>query len=415
MKKINLEPQDKLRRIKTAIVMSDSRMSLYDIIKQDESAFSGFRILYASDFSGTPVQQTFRVNNTNIAVKNIFCGSSFLAYSDEINKQMLKGKADLQFPLRMILDTNVLSDLKSFFTDEDCKKKEKIRDTLEFMFINMRKSYDFSFAALENVRELSKPGNPWPYEKIIIIKTIEACNTLDEAIEKYASYNGCYPEKLVKEVDNFWELYSTSKEIIQAFTRRDLVYCLLLKTFINCWHGKSIHQNISDLVDFCLDNFSLIPMKEIYFSWKISKGFINPLDRLSIFDEPEFKSPKKNSASRVSALAWDLFMFRWCETLMTETKGSTFFIPAITTFDNTFSQAFDLCPLRAIIFNEKYGLVDTVFDDEHEFQIYFNDSLSEHQFARIQDPSRRSSKPYVSKMLLSKLIYELEGSIKNMC
>jgi hypothetical protein len=156
-------------------------------------------------------------------------------------------------------------------------------------------------------------------------------------------------------------------------------------------------------------------VKEIYFSWKISKGFINPLDRLSIFDEPEFKSPKKNSASRVSALAWDLFMFRWCETLMTETKGSTFFIPAITTFDNTFSQAFDLCSLRAIIFNEKYGLVDTVFDDEREFQIYFNDSLSEHQFARIQDPSRRSGKPYVSKMLLSKLIYDLEGSIKNMC
>lgn len=392
--------REKMRRAKTAILSRDNHESLIDTIERDREAFSGLRLLFASDITGAPIQTM--LDEAGIA-SSVFCGTGMLAFSDEIESQMKEGRAEVGFGIRAILDTNLLSDMPKFLSGDFLKTRDRVEASLKFVDQKLERNVDWTFASLENLREAIKPNNPWPFLKV--------------AAARHFSENGFTPtsradlRKYIPAAEDQWRTWLGSTDCWHHVSRRDLVYAILLFAIQECWKGSSVNNAMSKLVDFCLDTFNTLPLKELYFGWKAITGIHEPNDQLAIFAEPALRSPTKKSLDRMSALAWDLFLFRWCETLMTELKGSIFYTPAVTTLDVDLLAAIKACPLRAVLICDGGEAVEAIFDDELEFQICLDSSISKICKERIHDPERQAKSGNISRYSLSVAINALEEEV----
>lgn len=392
-----------MRRAKTAILCGGANRSLQDIVYSDREAFSGLRLLYASDYSGAPVQQMLADSGY---VASVFCGSGMLAFSDQVEIQMSKGQANIGFGVRAVFDTNLLSDLPRYFTGEDMPTRDRVEKILQFIDQHFQRSVDWSFASLENLREASKPNNPWPYLKVAAMRHFEICGL--------GPVSRSQLEEHISASEEQWRDWLSSGECWRQLKRRDLFYAIMLFATLECWRNTPVNTALARLVDFCLDSFDTVPLKELYFGWKALSGIHNPAGRLSIFSEPALRSPSKNSLNRISALAWDLFLFRWCETLMTELKGNIFFVPAITTLDEGLLGAIKACPLRALLIHDDDAKVEAVFDDELEFQVCLREAISQETYGKINDPERQERSGKISRYHLSSTINTLEQEASKM-
>ncbi|WP_013586771.1 hypothetical protein [Paraburkholderia phenoliruptrix] len=395
--------REKLRRAKTAILNQDRHQSLADIIATDREAFSGLRLLFASDVSGTPIQSSLEATG---CASSLFCGKGMLAFSDEIEAQMRLGRAELLFGVRAILDTNLLSDLPKFFAGDAIRTREQVEASLQFVIQNLGGKIDWTFASLENLREAGKPNNPWPFLKVAAAHHFDRHGISPIHREGLLEY--------VPAADDQWQAWMASDECWRQITRRDLFYAIMLFSVHECWKGSAVDAAMSNLVDFCLESFNTLPLKELYFGWKAIKGIHEPTGRLAVFAERPLSSPTKDSLGRISALAWDLFLFRWCETLMTELKGSMFYVPAVTTLDADLLATIKACPLRAILMDDAGKAVEAIFDDELDFQRCLHDSISDSARIRIDDPERQAKSGSISRYSLSQAIYSLEAEVADM-
>lgn len=393
----------KFQRAKTAILTQGEHQSLADIIAADRDAFSGLRLVYASDISGTPIQSALEATG---CMSSIFCGKGVLVFSDEVEAQMRLGRAEIQFGVRAMLDTNLLSDLPKFFTGDVISTRERVEAALQFVVENLDGKIDWTFASIENLREASKTNNPWPFLKVA------AAHHFCEHGLAPTSRDGLLEYMPVAEAQ--WRSWLASEECWRQITRRDLFYAIMMFSIRECWNGSAVNAAMSNLVDFCLESFNILPLKELYFGWKAITGIYEPEGRLAIFAERALRSPTKYSLRRISALAWDLFLFRWCETLMTELKGTTFYIPAVTTLDENLLATIKACPLRAILIDDIGEAVEAIFDDELDFQRCLHNSISDAARIRIDDPERQIKSGSVSTDGLNRVIRSLEGEIADM-
>jgi hypothetical protein len=392
--------QDKMRRAKTAILCRDPHESFLETIMRDREAFSGLRVLYASDCSGTPIQAHLEKSGI---VSSAFCGVGVLAFSDEIERQMLSARAPIIFAVRAMLDTNLLSDMPKFLRGETITTRDRVASALQFLDGELQRNIDWTFASLENLREVSKPNNHWPF-----LKSAAARYFIDHGI---SNTDTAGLERYIPEAEDQWRHLLGSQESWHHVFRRDLCYAVLLFAILECWKGSTVSDAMSNLVDFCLDAFETVPLKELYFGWKAIQGMHSPVDRLSLFAEPALASPNKNSLDRISALAWDLFLFRWIETTMTEFKGNLFYVPAVTTLDVNLMSAIKACPLRALLIFDSEKTVTAVFDDEFAFQKCLDASISETARQRINDPVRKVNAGNISRFKLSYTINGLEKEV----
>lgn len=404
---------NKMLRVKAAILSRSPKDSLWDIVASDREAFTGFRVLFASDEGGVPLQAMDKSSNPNMPIVSLFTGKGIFAFSDAIEKQMEKGSARLAFPIISLLDTNFLSELPAFFRGETSKHHEKVAETLKYIEHESGRGFDWSFAALENLRELFKPNNPWPYQKVAAAKMFDAMMHLPAVQERVSKGHKVRLEDYIAEAELMWTAILTDRESWASLQRRDVMHAIILRAMLECWSGKSVDEGVHCLAEFCLDNFNMVPLKEIYFGWKALTGFAETGNKMSIFDEPSLRNPNGDSNNRISALAWDLYLFRHCETMMTEKKGNQFMLPFVTTLDDGLLKAIKSCPLRAIVIHEEARLVESLFDDHINFSICLDRSLSDETKIRINDPVRKLSSKKISNHDLSYLINKLESEVKS--
>ncbi|MBS7420382.1 hypothetical protein KHW15_12715 [Pseudomonas syringae] len=402
----------KMLRVKTAILCRSPGDSLLDIVASDREAFSGIRVLFASDEGGVPLQGLGRSDNPNVPVVPLFAGKGIFAFSDAIEKQMRSGSAPLEFPFFSLLDTNFLTELPGFFRHENSKHREKVRATLQFIEDQGGRGFDWMFASLENLREVVKPNNPWPYQKVAAAKMFDAMMHAPEVRERVLKGHAEQIQDYISAAEEMWDSFLTNRDVWACIQRRDMMQSIMLRALLECWNGRSVDDGIRCLVDFCLDNFDAMPLKELYFGWKALSGFADKQTRMPIFDEPALRNPNADSANRISALAWDLYMFRHCETLMTERKGNQFIIPVVTTLDDGLLKAIKSCPLRALLIHDEARKVEAIFDDEIEFSTCLDRALSNETKMRINDPVRIARPKRISKHDLSYLINSLESEVK---
>ncbi|UZD97653.1 hypothetical protein LOY64_11850 [Pseudomonas corrugata] len=412
--KLNLRQEmKKMLRVKIAILSRSPSDSLADIVASDREAFSGIRVLFASNEGGVPLQDLGRSDNPDVPVTPLFAGKGIFAFSDAIERQMRNGRtAPLEFPFFSLLDTNFLTELPGFFRHEESKHRDKVAATLQFIEDQSGRGFDWTFAALENLREVIKPNNPWPYQKVAAAKMFDAMMHLPEVRDKVLKGHAEQIKDYIPASEEMWDAFLTNGEAWACIQRRDMMHSIMLRAMLECWSGHSVDDGIRCLVDFCLDNFDLMPLKEIYFGWKALSGFADEQIRMPIFDEAALRNPNGNSIDRISALAWDLYMFRHCEMLMTEKKDNQFVIPVVTTLDDGLLKAIKSCPLRALIIHDEARKVEAIFDDEMDFANCLDRVLSEETKVRINDPERIVRPKRISKHDLSFLINRLESEVK---
>ncbi len=402
--------KDKISRVKEAILTADPNCSLKEIIDRDRSAFSGIRMLYSTDFSGAKLQVDDSLKHIN---SGIFSKSRLLAYSDSIRNEMeLLGKSVICYKRRILFDTNLLSDLPKYFNDSDIVTKEKVRDILMAIESVYDGGFDYKFAMLENMRQFTCDNNPYPVNKVAA--AIYFDHRLRGKINR-SNTEGDIFEPYIEQAESIWMEFRSSKGIWDLIDRRDLIYAVMLKIYHMCWTNAdiTIEYALHNLVDYCLEELGVLPLKEVYFAWKVvigfSVGYFTP-----VFNESSLKSPKSDSVRRIGALAWDLFIFRFIETLLTEEKGSSFYIPSISTFDKGLLDTISSCPLKAMIHFPEFEYVETIFEDQLQFQQCLGSSMSVKQKRRILDANRGIKGSKKPRLYISRSICELEKLINKM-
>ncbi len=401
--------KEKISRVKKAILTADQNFSLKNIIDRDRPAFSGIRMLYSTNSSGVDLQIDDALKHI---ISGIFSKDRLLAYSDSIRNEMELGASVISFKKIVLLDTNLLSDLPKYFKGDDITTTEKVRDVLIAIERVYKGEFNYLFAVLENLRQFTCDNNPHPVNKASA--AIYFKHKLKGDI--YGSnMEGDIFEPYIEQAESDWMDFRSSKVMWSLIDRRDLIYAVMLKTYHICWTSANIttERALHNLVDYCLDELGVLPLKEIYFAWKVvigfSVGFFTP-----VFDESSLKSPKSDSVKRIGALAWDLFIFRFTETLLTAEKGNNFYIPSVTTLDKGLLDTISSCPVKAMISFPELKYVETIFEDELQFQQDLDFSMSAKQKERILDASRDIKGAKKSRQYMSISISKLEKSIKKL-
>ncbi len=365
-------------------------------------------MLYSTDASGAELQVK---NELKHVFTGIFSRSRLLAYSDAIRAQMEAGTSTILYQQRALLDTNLLSNLPHYFEGNNTKITQSMHEIVTAIEHHYGGGFDYSFSMIENMREFININNPHPVTKVA------AAIYLDHKIRNAlgSQRNPDILSPFYEQAESIWSNFRSSKHTWMTIDRRDLTYAVLLKTHHLCWSKNSltIEQALHELVEYCLCELGVIPLKELYFAWKAIIGFSTSY-RLPVFDESPLKSPHKKSLARISALAWDLFIFRFTETLLTEGKDNTFYIPSITTLDRGLLNTIASCPVKAMISFPNIQYVETIFEDEQLFQICLNSATSKKQREIMEAPDRSLKGQRRLRHYISKSVHELEKSINKM-
>ena len=368
-------------------------------------------MLYASDVAGVPIQSKLS-NDGN--VQSIFAGKGLLAFSDEIEVAMQSGAAALRIGVRPLIDTNLFSDLPKLLTGADFSTRERVEATLDYLTLTFGPSLlDWTFASLENMREAAKPANPWPVRKSAAARHYLAYNRSRLSHDQF--------DEFIPLAKDQWHDWLTSDAMWHQVRRRDMVYTVMLLAFMEAWNGSPVAEALRRIIRFCLDFLGTVPLKELYFGWKLLRGVHQPEFALDLFSEPSLKRPKSDSLARISAVAWDLFLFRWCETQMTEKpqfdqqlNSFDFYVPAVTTLDEGLLSAIRSCPLKALLIHDEGQVVESLFSDESEFLLNFNEAMNADIYGRLMDPVRLASAGRVDPAVQEMAIQILETQVGSM-
>lgn len=402
--------RQRIVKVKEAILCSDQNSSLREIIDKAPASFKGIRMLYSTNESGAPLQ----VSESALGlITGIFSKERLLAYSDSIQAEMESGGSNIFYFQRVLFDTNLISRLPEFFTGCEINTREKVANILSLIVREYGGAFDYSFTMLENLRQFTSSNNPHPVHKVaaaiyfdhLIGGEIKPCS--DES-------NGIF-EPFYEKSEEKWKNFRASEHMWRQLDRRDVIYAILLKTYHICWTNShiTIESALHDLIDYSLRELGVVPLKELYFSWKIVVGF-NVGFFAPVFDEKLLKSPRSRSVDRIGALAWDLFIFRYVETLLTEDKENRFYVPFVTTLDKGLINTISACPVRAMVSFPELGYVETIFEDELLFQQCLDAAMSKSQKEKIQEDDRSIKGEKKLRHYVSMSIYDLESKIKKL-
>ncbi|WP_194441500.1 hypothetical protein [Pseudoalteromonas simplex] len=401
--------KNKITQVKEAILTAPENSSLKDIVDSDKKAFNGIRMLYSTNAAGAQLQIDESLEHL---FTGVFSKKRLLAYSDSIRTEMEEGTSVICFKQRALFDTNLLSDLPKYFKGAEFSTRKKVEKVIEAVSEVYGGGFDYSFPMLENLREFTCANNPYPVAKVSA--AIYFDNKLRGNLTSSSNQDDLFAP-YIEQAESVWMSYRSNQHTWNMIDRRDLIYAVMLKTFQLCWTTNNITIEIAlnNLIEYCLNELGVLPLKELYFAWKavigFSVGYFTP-----VFDEKLLKSPKSKSVDRIGALAWDLFIFRFTETLLTEEKENNFYIPSVTTLDKGLLSTIVSCPAKAMISFPDLKYVETIFEDELQFQQCLNSSMSAKQRDRITDPNRGIKGSKRLRHYMSVSIANLEKSINRL-
>lgn len=284
---------------------------------------------------------------------------------------------------KVFFDTNFVSNLPLYFSsNRDKLKEEKLRiDKIIDDTINKYNgSYDFNFIFFENAIEYEK-GNDYPVRKIAAMLILK-----DVFDGKLFNYKNIFYFDDVEKIRTYTD---TSKTLWKSYMDSDVMknfsfqhtchYLVLLRFYTIYWENadQSEERIFTRLVLFIKKNFKKLPIKSLYFCWKILKIYKNELqnEKYSMFTEKPLVSLKSKSLKRLKALSWDTHTYRFFESFSTEKfegKPNLIYLPLLTSLDKKMVKTIANCPIQSIYYHPKQGRVEMIFEDEKEFSIFFS-------------------------------------------
>jgi hypothetical protein len=111
---------------------------------------------------------------------------------------------------------------------------------------NLDGTIDWTFASLENLREATNPGNPWPCRKVA------AAMFLDAAPAAFRTRVGqtSMLDEYIHGAENQWRAWMASPYVWHTLDRRDLLYAVILRAMLESWACSSVTQGVELLVTY---------------------------------------------------------------------------------------------------------------------------------------------------------------------
>lgn len=91
-------------------------------------------------------------------------------------------------------------------------------------------------------------------------------------------------------------------------------------------------------------------------------------------------------------MSWDLFAFRYQETLASKGMRCEFFVPFFASFDNKFVELAHACPIRCMLIDDRDKRINTIYLDEYEFQQDLRIAIDKKVQHELSDPSNKAAR-----------------------
>jgi len=392
------------------IARFDSHNSFAELIETNRKVFEGLRVIYStnnisSEFGLVPLQGIEK--ECRIASK-FFGGSGLLFYSDQIYKDTIeKGKINIPLDYSLTFDSNVAEVFRIYERGGVIQSKETLFELINFIH-QYNFNFDYTFFIIENLKYLMDPQNIRPYNTIVALKRFDFLNyELFKENPDEPKFDISKEKASKKAIETIYT-FNRSSAVQDLLSRRTAIYVILLKSILLNWElPNNEHENLNKLIRFCLAKIGKFPKIELYFAWKYLKYGKN-FNFFSSIMQPNAKTIKS-----AKSMSWDLYSLRLQETLSTGKSRGNFFIPFFSSYDKKFFELSKACPVRSMVIDDEYEMVNTIFEDEIEFQKDLSDSMDSEITFQLNNHEERAKRLKMDFGLipLSNLATQLESKV----
>lgn len=407
--------QERLMQLNSAfeaIVNHSLSKSFNDLIEKNIDIFKGLKIIYSTENMESQLldHPLKTIEEQFPYLKKFFYGQGFLFYTDEIYQQTKEGQAEIKLDYSISFDSNIAEKFR-IWENGGSLDKDSLRfgELIQFVKNKGGMNFDYSFFVIENYFDSLDEKNDRPFNSIRALKRFESLIYNQNSFDIYHPIFTENRESAGKRACEVFSTYYDNREtVLELHTNRKLLYSVLLKSILL---KKNENIDTKDklrlLIEFSLKKLGRFAKTEIYFGWKFLKYNAN----LNFFDP--IRTLGKNSLKKIRGMSWDLFSVRYLEKLIGMKTGADFYIPFFVSFDNRFINLLKVCPIRAVIIDEKTQRGSTVYLDESEFMEDINNSITEELNLELNDPSKKIKRMFkkidceVLEIEISKLEEEL--------
>jgi len=414
---------NRLQYLTNEIMFHDPNKNFAALVESNRNLFKGFKVVYSTfninnTFSGTCLKS---IEDDCAVLKKFFYGTGLLYYTDELyEKTKVEGRIDIPIDYSLSLDSNVAEKFRIWEKGGDLSA-EKSRFEELVHFIKDTKvddkgqgfNFDYNFFIIENLLDSMKENNHRPFNSIRALKRFDHLHYERKKFDIDKPRFTETREEAGKRAIETLHTYHSSNEGFKFLHRRKGLYLILLKAVVlKQQRSLTLSEKMNELTLFSLNSLGKFAKNELYYCWKMLKYG----DKLRFFSDPISQLNKK-SLSKIKGMSWDLFAFRYQETLASKANIGEFYVPFFASFDNRFVDLAAACPIRVIIIDDQDKRVITLHLDEAEFQQELNSSLSPETLNTLQDPKAKIARmnSTVTDKKLDTLISSLEVEINKLC
>lgn len=415
-------PEERFNRLQSLtneIMLHNPERNFSSLVDNNKGLFRGFKVVYSTnnlenEFSHSSLAS---IEKDCPVLKKFFYGTGLLYYTDDLYKKTkLSGKIEILIDYSLSLDSNVAEKFRVWENSGSLGSELDRFETL-VRFIKEGKgdgfNFDYNFFIIENLIDSMKENNHRPFN------TIRALKRFDHLVYEKSTFDIRKPqfdesrEMAGRRAIDTLHTYHSSPEGFKLLNRRKGLYLIILKAVILKQDSNlSLNDKMHELVEFSLETLGKFAKNELYYSWKLLKYG----SQLKFFSNPISQLTKK-SISKVRGMSWDLFAFRYQETLSSKSDLGEFYVPFFASFDSKFVDLAHACPIRCIVIDSRDKRVTTIHLDEAEFQSDLSLSLEGGLLNKLHNPNEKIKRLnfVISTEFLDSKINELETDLRQYC
>ena len=315
------------------------------------------------------------------------------------------GKSNVLVDWSLSYDSNFAEALRGFIMGENIDVTNKCR--IE-RFLRIRKNFniqsDLLPVILENTRlHRENPNNERPRNTIAAFKLLDRIDWAKVKNYSRTEIDDSIWYSAVSDADKDMNFYLHDPEVKRIETKALFTYAILLE-MARLWfsHKNSAELNFAKLIDFCVLELGRIPTFELNLAWQF---FFMKSNRLSFFGP--IYGASKDLLKNLKGMSWDLTHLRTLETMATQSKLGSFYLPYFVTIDKGLQELIRSNPIRLIIIDDKEKVVLTARKNQLRFQVELAKHMSS-EANELMTPQRVKSRRENALVF-----YELEKTTKN--
>lgn len=300
----------------------------------------------------------------------------FVSASAAIQAYINKGKSVVLLDWSFSFDSNVAEKVRAFFNHEEIEKADRDRVVTLLRLIRRHSlQTDFVPFIYENLRlQRDNPKNERPLNSIAAFKAIDYVDwKVFETNPTYPTFlPGKSPKDLLDEARRTYEEFLDMSEFDRREIKALFAHAFLLE-LIKEWleNEDRIEVKFSRLIDHCVFELGQVPLFELYIAWE----FLKKPERIRFFGP--VAGLGKKVMKNLNGMAWDLAHMRILETMATNSRFGSFFMPFIVSFDDKLVDLIRSNPILCMVIDDQEKSVMSAREHDVDFQSFVREQMSD--------------------------------------